>query len=322
MNQQPKHEQSFDLDILTRYLDGYASSEDLSALKAWKEASADNLAEYEAIKALWASSKNASFLDKLEVDADWRKVNQALHLEKPQNLRKTRKIVPWAWGIAAGFALLFVALFILKNDIPITEVQAITLTDGTKVWYKYPTKINIDKRFGKEERLVNLDGEAYFEVAENAEKPFIISANNTEVKVLGTTFNVKSLPSQTEVTVTSGKVQFSKKDKPASKVFLTKGEKGVSSAYEVIKEQNKNPNFLAWKTGVFHFDNATLEQVVSDLSTYYGKTLQIKQNESIDCHLTADFEKEDLSSIISVLLQTCGIDAEEKENNIFLKARH
>ena len=166
--------------------------------------------------------------------------------------------------------------------------------------------------------MVSLDGEAYFDVAENPSKPFIIKANGTEVKVLGTSFNVKSLGNETEVTVTSGRVQFSKINSDMPPVILTKDEKGMATPYKLKKEANSNPNFLSWKTGKFHFEDTDLSQVIFDLSRFYGKKLKIKEQEKIDCQLTADFNGEDLPTILEIIRRTCDLQIEETTDQIWL----
>ena len=105
----------------------------------------------------------------------------------------------------------------------------LVLPDGTLVWLNAGSRIAYDKNFGNTVREVSLTGEAFFDVARNADRPFVIHTARIDIKVLGTRFNVRSYPSDktTEATLIRGSIEVSIKDRPSEKIILKPDEKLV-----------------------------------------------------------------------------------------------
>ena len=121
-----------------------------------------------------------------------------------------------------------------------------------------------------------MNGEAFFDVTKNT-KPFIIQTNHADMRVLGTSFNVKSDTDDTQVTVKSGKVQVTDKAK-TQKAILQKGQKAIADkSGKVRKSTPKTLNDLAWKTRKLDFDATPLKDVVSDLEKYFDVEIDATQ---------------------------------------------
>ncbi len=122
---------------------------------------------------------------------------------------------------------------IIKGDNEISTRNGskshLVLPDGTLVWLNAGSRIVYDKNFGAALREVSLTGEAFFDVARNAEKPFLIHTARIDIKVLGTRFNVRSYPTDqtTEATLIRGSIEVSIKDRPSEKIILKPNEKLV-----------------------------------------------------------------------------------------------
>ncbi|QBQ39952.1 FecR family protein [Sphingobacterium psychroaquaticum] len=160
-------------------------------------------------------------------------------------------------------------------NVPQGQTGAVVLTDGTKVWLNANSSLTYDVNFVGNERLVKLQGEAYFEVTPNKEKPFIVESKNQQVKVLGTHFNVKAYTvSHVITTLLEGKVQVST---GAKERILKPGQSSVvgfnDSDIKVVPAICYEVN--AWRNNEFAFYDATLNDISDELSRWYGVEVQV-----------------------------------------------
>ncbi|KIO54498.1 FecR family protein [Flavobacterium hibernum] len=178
----------------------------------------------------------------------------------------------------------------------------IVLADGTKVYLnavssiKYPTQFNGDKR------LVELEGEAYFEVAKNKNKPFIVKSDNQSIEVLGTHFNVHAYANESVVktTLLEGSVAVSFKNQ---KSILKPGQQSnVSDNFTKIKIREVDTDeAIAWKNGRFKFDNADLKTVMRQLERWYGIKVEYRGDVSDVRFSGGTFMNKNLSEVLKVL---------------------
>lgn len=149
------------------------------------------------------------------------------------------------------------------------EIFSITLEDGSKVWINAASSLE-KLNFTATERRVKLIGEAFFEVAKDSTRPFIVETAQQTVRVLGTKFNLKSYPNQKEtLTLVEGKVATrSQKDKEAT---LIAGESITLDKGEILPETFKENNLL-WKEQVFAFEDETLAEILDKVSKWYNVT--------------------------------------------------
>jgi ferric-dicitrate binding protein FerR (iron transport regulator) len=178
------------------------------------------------------------------------------------------------------------------------------------------SKLVFPKQFTGNTREVTIYGEAFFDVKPNREKPFIITAGNAQVKVVGTSFNVCAYPENetVEVVVKTGKVQVTNKIgevlSDANQVYLVPGEKGTlfikSSILE--KSQNSNPNYLAWKTRDFVFNDIPLDEVFQCLEKTYHVKIQVTDPELNALKLNAQFDKKPIDFILNVVGLTFNLE--------------
>ncbi len=147
----------------------------------------------------------------------------------------------------------------------------LVLADGSKVWLNAASSIRFPNAFPGNDRKVEITGEAYFEVARNAAKPFYVEAGGMEVKVLGTHFNVNAYADEPAVktTLLEGSVRVTKGSESKT---ITPGEQaGIENGGNAtIKISNVDVNeVVAWKNGLFHFNNSSLKEVMRQLSRWY-----------------------------------------------------
>lgn len=171
----------------------------------------------------------------------------------------------------------------LENSVRVPNGKKfeMVLSDGTKVWLNTASKLTYPVAFNGKDRRVKLEGEAYFEVAHNRKMPFIVEANETEIVVTGTHFNISAYPSDKSVKTTlfKGGVDVHKDNK---KVSLTPGFEALtySGKSDIIKKQGDLDQALAWKNGYFVFDNMDLITVMKSVARWYDITVIADEKKS------------------------------------------
>lgn len=144
----------------------------------------------------------------------------------------------------------------------------LTLSDGTRVWLNAETELRYPVQFNGKERVVYLKGEAYFEVAKNKKKPFLVQVDNMSVKVYGTEFNVNTYD-KIETVLVTGSVSTNQGGK---EVLLKPNQKGVfdQASGKITVEDVDVLAYVSWKNGDFIFRNESLNSIMDKLSRWYG----------------------------------------------------
>lgn len=142
------------------------------------------------------------------------------------------------------------------------------LSDGTKVWLNSDSELRFPVTFVGDRRNVEIEGEAYFEVAKDEGKPFHVLANGADIKVLGTSFNVMTYRGRTITTLVEGEVCLTYKDESVLIVPDRQAEV-ITETGKILMREVDARNFTLWKDGVFYFENAALETIVERLSQWY-----------------------------------------------------
>lgn len=164
-------------------------------------------------------------------------------------------------------------------SIPRGGQYKITLTDGTRVWLNSVSSLTYPTSFTGKERLVELKGEAYFEVAHNEKMPFRVKTKDVTVQVLGTHFNVAAYDDEayTTTTLLAGSVMLSNKN---TSVKLVPGQQGVANvgSTQIAVNKVKTAEAIAWKNGSFVFRHANIEQIMKEVSRWYDVDVEYRGN--------------------------------------------
>jgi transmembrane sensor len=146
----------------------------------------------------------------------------------------------------------------------------VTLPDGTRVWINSASSLSFPVAFTGKQRLVKLTGEAYFEVAKDASKPFYVSLNNVQVRVFGTHFNIAAYNDDSRITTTllEGSVQVTKNNKQS---LLKPGQQAVvdNNSDKIAVSAADTDQVMAWKNGYFKFDDESIVSVMKKVSRWY-----------------------------------------------------
>ena len=207
-------------------------------------------------------------------------------------------------------------------------LNTVALPDGTFVSLNSNTKISYPEKFSGKNREVTIEGEAFFEVKPDKNKPFIIHAGKAQIRVLGTSFSVSAYPAtkQVEVIVQTGKVQVVNKTSEklqTDELILTPGDKGtlVYASNTMQKTTNQDPNFIAWKTHNLTFKATSLREVIENLEKVYKVNIRLADPKLNELLLTAQFNDYPLDFILKVIENTFPIEIQEIDGQYVLKAR-
>lgn len=278
---------------IEHYLNGTATENDIQIVNEWYYSFDDNAVEVAASVKDLRTQIEKRLLDRMQ---------QELHhppVHSPKFL--------WPWKRIAAVAAVIVlagATFWWMNkstgsqqpqaELKTTQAshhKVMLLPDGTKVTVNLNSKLQYPTVFKTDIREVYLSGEAYFEVAHDAARPFIVHTGSYSTKVLGTVFNVNAYPGseQVTVTVTSGKVQVYEADKSLG--ILTAQEQLVINKKTGTAEQAKAnaAQVSEWKDEDLVFDNITFEEAAALISARYGVQLQFANDAIRLCRFTSTF---------------------------------
>lgn len=189
--------------------------------------------------------------------------------------------------------------------IPKGTFYHLVLSDGTKVWLNADSKIKYPVSFGQDKREVSLRGEGYFEVAKDSSRPFIVSTDKMDVKVLGTTFDVNTYEDEGKsfVVLVEGLVEVSA-GKGESRI-ITPGYMAEVNMHDVQAKIHVSKcdteHYIAWKSGNFSFRNASLTEILKRVSRYYDVTVireQVFEEEYYTGDVSSDVSLESLLAVI------------------------
>lgn len=312
-------------DLLVKYLAGETSESEKQQVLAWLD-SAENRKEFESLKAIWNMAKEDDSVPEVDVDDAWSKVQKRIQATKEEpvirNINEAPKI-NWFLRIAAVMMPALIVSFLVwqygKNDVKQLALDSgntrteQTLPDGSVIYLAPHSHFEYPEKFENDSRKVKLTGEAFFEITKDAVRPFTIAVENAEVRVLGTSFNVKAFPEEkTEVIVETGRVLFSAENK----VELEKGDKGtLDSSGKILKSRSVETGFYSHKTRTLIFEKTEMKKVAEVLNSIYEIQIEFTDETIGNCRLTATFRDQKPDEIIDVITATFNLDI-NKENEI------
>ncbi|MCC8096622.1 MAG: FecR domain-containing protein [Tannerellaceae bacterium] len=251
-----------------------------------------------------------------------------------QRNRKTRKFILISIGYAAAICLLVGMTWLIAQQnltpetfqvaqqelfVPARQRARITLPDGSTVWLNAGSTLSYPSAFEKE-RKIHLKGEAYFDVAQNPDKPFIVSTEHVHIKALGTQFNVHSYSHSgyTHTTLVSGAIRVYEPDAEESGKTLSPNqqlfyEQGI---FRLVLSADKDQ--LLWKDGIYSFKKETLAEIIKKLELYYDVTIQVAHPDIFQYVYTGKFRQQDGVMEILRLIQkihpyTISVQEDSKE---------
>lgn len=291
------------------------------------------------LKKLFIEYKNMHALMSLSDEVDNKDANKLGYrqFDKLIRTKRLRRFMLQAAGYAAAIVLIIVSTFGLtaryfkqivaevENTlyVPAGQRMRITLQDGTEVWLNAQTKLTYPSIFAGEERRVHIEGEAFFDVAKNPEKPFIVSSRGIDMKVLGTKFNVNSYPGEEpmETCLLEGslKVYYPGLEKKA--VILKPNERITVKKNQMFVDALPHSDYFLWKEGIYSFKNEPLIHILKKLELYFDVRILVEDPSIYKWEYTGKFRQRDgIDEILRMIqkIHKFKITKDEEQNTITL----
>ncbi|HCB88994.1 MAG TPA: iron dicitrate transport regulator FecR [Porphyromonadaceae bacterium] len=283
----------------------------------------------EAAFSVWGESQ---FLEKTEesLKKEYREEAYALLKKIGKKKRKSLKPLLAAVGsIAAAIAVIF-SLFRLYEGVSRQDIyyeciettygerKDITLPDGSMVILNSCSRLRYPTKFTQQTREVRLQGEAFFDVAKDPDRQFVVSAGQFCVKVLGTAFNIKSydMDEITSVKVDRGKVQI---EMPEATMRLSAQERvEVNSLRGTIKKHQDLYETAGWRKGCLYFDATPIQDVARELEREYNCSIVFQEGQEFDNLISGEHDNQSLESVLQSLEYISGIKYKKNNRHILL----
>ncbi|WP_020598026.1 FecR family protein [Spirosoma panaciterrae] len=291
------------------------------------------------------SRKSTSLVENVDTDAAWKSVQQKMRIidgrtEDAPTVRalpsqRTESDGFWrqtSYRVAAVLALVMSLGWLvyqfryMGHDNPAIHTVTLvtgdrqlrkTLPDGSRIVLNRHSTLTYPAAFADERRDVTLNGEAFFDVTPDPDRPFRIQARPTVVQVLGTSFSVRAYDNNVSVAVQTGKVRFSSGNKA---LLLTKDQQATfdEQTDTIRRAAQLAPNAFAYKTGLLVFDNEPLVKVVQTINQFYSADVQLASTRLDNCRLKTRFDKMSLDEVVAVTAETLGLQVRHEGKSIIL----
>ena len=316
--------EKIDSRLLKNFTEGKYSFRDFQRISSWFEDSSLRSELESAIGQHWNEFSGTSDEPKKDLSIIYDQLREKIRSEQPATLSLQKRMIRLYSQIAAVLLLplLIYNTFLLvgknaSDDSAWAEIYAppgtrtsFVLPDGSKGWLNSETRLKYPLNF-KNNRHLNLVGEAYFEVTKNKNLPLTVTTSNLDVKVLGTTFSVSALADEntTDVILEEGSVEI---DNPGIglKTMLKPDQKLV---FDNLKNEYQTTSlnaqqYNAWKDGLLIFRNEPLADVFKRLSRWYNVKITITDDQIKRYKYRATFKNEPIEEVIRLIAMTLPIE--------------
>lgn len=329
--------------LAAKKLSGELSDKEARKLQKMKADNPEQQAAYEQMEQHWEKMQAPADHYQPDTERGWQRMKfridseQGLYDQAPlngdtENSRVRRLFSPFT-AIAASILLLLVAGVWWWQAATVPEVIALTtgenekqmywLPDSSRVWLNENSRLSFAADFDENHRVVELTGEAFFEVREAEGRRFTIFSQGAKTEVIGTSFNLRAYPDEpVSVQVVSGKVAFSPANEDNA-VFLEPGYQAVLEGGEMLdaKSRIQDPNFRAWQSRRLLFNNTSLQEVIRLLEVVYDTEIKLTNPDLANCRYTATFEGNSLDEILTVLSITGNLSVEEQQGQYIISGQ-
>jgi transmembrane sensor len=316
-------------ELLRKRQQGRISLQEDQELNQWMEAGEDNKSMAGTMDQIWSLSENFGDQATPDTEKALGRLMERIQSEKentaestPTPVRHLRRRLTWIAVAACLVLAMGLGWQFLNTNTPqwaslttqATESSTLQLEDGTKVWINENSRLNFPQNIAEADRTLRLYGEAYFEVAPQKDRPFVVELNGAKVEVLGTAFNIRSYPNSAtiEVTVSHGKVRVTLAESGES--FELTDKMQFIFNRRTRKVENKKDQELwaiAWQTRVLEFDSTPLSEVLPALNRYYDVAIELENPKLNSCNFTLTITDQSVAEVLSALARSFGLQLKE-----------
>ncbi|RKE52896.1 FecR domain-containing protein [Sphingobacterium detergens] len=317
-------------ELLERHMVGETNEAERMIVEEWLEKDANNREAYLQMKKLWDSLPKPLVVPEVDVDKAWIdfKIVRDRRASEPAEIPKRKtNLIQWNWWAAASILLVCMVGFYVfdrsqRKEMHLASQEAVlqdSLPDGSMVTLNKNTELAYSSSWSNKNRNVELKkGEVFFQVQKDKKHPFVIATGNTNITVLGTSFNVRRIPNATEVIVATGLVKVAYADK---EIFLRPDQMLTIRDADTMKVEKKPVQDKFYKYYVdreFNFENTPLKRVAEVLSHAYDYKVMIDDPALEKIPYTAEFKQNSLAEILKVMAKSLDLKIEVRDKEIHL----
>jgi transmembrane sensor len=315
-------------DLAAKQLNGKATPAEQEALERWRSSETDHETQYQQQEKLWQATAPVA-TNEADTEAAWQKVRSRLTAKEQPNQTKVIPMYSRLMRVAAAVTLLigmaWLAQFLFFPYMGMQVVSSgdrtmsVLLPDSSQVWLNKDSKLVYDKQLDGDTREVILEGEGFFEVKRDTQRPFIVLTKRTRTRVLGTSFNLRDMKSEetAELAVATGKVAFASANGKSEKQLTAGHAARLDKTESLVELPRQGENAWAWKSGRLVFKSQLLEQVVQDVGRYYGVRLHLQNTGLARCRFTASFQDAELNEVLEVLKASLQLDYQTQDKQTY-----
>src|SRR5438552_1310574 len=314
--------------LLDRYLAGEASASDAQAVRDWLAEHPDHPLFLDGLRLIRRVATER--IPESSVDAAWANAQRAL--EVPRQPRRSRRLLSVALAAAAVVVAMIGGRGVLRRtpqwrEYATTAAQrmVVRLQDGTLVTLAPKSRVRYAADYGRARRELYLDGEAYFQVTPDSQRPLRVHTAASVTEDLGTAFVVRAYADQvaTEVVVAEGRVALWRADTAAaSRPALLLGARDLGRLEQgggaTVRRGVDLARQLAWTRGVLSFDGTPLGEVVRTLERWYNVEIRVADSALAARRLTATFQNESIDLVLQRIALTVGLRVEPADGSVIL----
>jgi ferric-dicitrate binding protein FerR (iron transport regulator) len=278
-----------DHEILQRYIEGNSTQQEKEDVARWLDADEKHMQEFLLLRnvydvSLWRGKDTFAKIEEEHSDENGNSNNK----RRIKLVREFLKIAA-VFLLALGCYHLFLSpgMKIQNTNVALQTVYApegqraeVVLSDGTKVWLNAKSSITFPNDFSGAERLVKLDGEAYFDVTHDDLKKFVVKTDEYQVKVHGTEFNVNAYSNSSvfETALIAGSVEVVS-NATAESIMLSPNKKVYAENNKLVLTDLESQDQFLWKKGILFFENQDVKDIFEKLELYYDVKIEVRNRE-------------------------------------------
>ena len=325
-------------ELIANYLTGGLDENNLTELKVWIAASAENETYFIRQREVWFSAVSreaASIYNKNKAFDTFRERIHSSKKEQKPFRQGFRLSAMWRYAavvaviIAVGYLSYWRGEVNVKDTFADISVEAplgsktkLYLPDGTLVWLNAGSRMTYSQGFGVDNRKVELEGEGYFEVTRNEKIPFYVKTKDLQLRVLGTKFNFRDYPEDHEVVVSllEGKVELNNMLKSEKEALLAPDERAILNKSNGLMtvESVTASNASQWTDGYLFFDEELLPDIAKELERSYNVKIHIANDSLNNFRFYGNFvrREQNIQEVLDALASTEKIQYKIEERNI------
>jgi len=316
------------IDWIAKERDGSLNDQDRHALAAWRQADPANESAYrdfQVLLPLIPAGDPADALDPVDLDSAWSRFETRLPTPAP-----VRRLAPQRLllRIAAILLLLIAALWYLYRPdgeevlryAALADKREVRLQDSSLVILREGAVLTVKAGFDQQsERILQLEGEAFFQVAHDENRPFIVETGALAVQVLGTSFYVAAPGGSgtQSVLVTEGRVSVTQRSSGRQRVLGAGEQLSWAAPGDGHAEPLMDPNMPAWHTGILVFQGAPLSEVLRTMEQHYGIRIRLSDPAMNTCPFSGRLEREAAADALRIVATSMNMTLKSSPEGVY-----